>query len=98
MNALWPNRSNRDPTTGRILDLVVHFRHIYEFWYYRGRWNAVIARVIDLANALILWIMVFVFGLMFDWHTALNCEGTVCANAQLMHHPKLTVSSHPMIA
>ena len=82
-----PRRTFRDADSDRIIDLVVFYRHLYEYWYHRGKWRAVLNRLVDFTNCVVLSILVFVFGLMFDWESALNCEGSDCARVQLIHSP-----------
>lgn len=76
----------------RICDLHRLMRCVYKFWYHKGVWPAFVARLVDVANCVVLWYAVFFLGTMLNWDAALHCAGEgadSCAGATLVHSPRL---------
>ncbi|KAG5475530.1 hypothetical protein LSCM4_04112 [Leishmania orientalis] len=74
-----PRSSLRFAGSGRIEDMRLFTQTLYTYWYHKGYWGATVASAVDFLNTLVLFSVVVIFTMRFDWATALSCAEADCA-------------------
>ncbi|PWV19686.1 hypothetical protein C3747_9g240 [Trypanosoma cruzi] len=96
-----PSFSLRYQGNGRIEDVHLFMRCLYQIWYFRGPWGCCLASCVDFLNSVVLFCAIFFLALMFDWSAALNCDEVSCGNVTLVHGihlPTILGTNHMVLA